>query len=133
MIDQSDLVFDFSGVATVDGAVSGAGSLTQAGNGALILSGSNDYTGGTTVTAGTLCATNSDALPNETSLIIDAGGTFVFDPSASAALLADTMSVPDSASLRTAAAAVPVPEPNTLALIVAALSLFGLCRRAATC
>jgi len=39
---------------TVSGAVSGGGSLTKTGNGLLTLSGSNSYTGVTTVSAGTL-------------------------------------------------------------------------------
>jgi len=35
----------------------------------------------TFITAGTLIATNLIAVPQGTSLTIDAGGTFVFDPS----------------------------------------------------
>jgi hypothetical protein len=43
---------------------------------------SNDYTGGTTVDAGTLTVAAKGAIPDGTSLIVGAGGTFVFDPSA---------------------------------------------------
>ena len=83
--DNSALVFNLSGATTFGGAIGGDGSLTQAGIGALILSGSNDYSGGTTVNAGTLYVTNSDALPDGTSLTVGPGGTFVFDPSATVA------------------------------------------------
>ncbi|MCC8395409.1 autotransporter-associated beta strand repeat-containing protein [Paraburkholderia sp. MMS20-SJTR3] len=48
---------------TFSGAISGAGSVDKTGTGALTLSGtSNTYSGGTTVTAGTLVATNGNAL-----------------------------------------------------------------------
>ena len=39
---------------TVSQAISGSGSLTKAGPGLLVLSGSNSYTGDTIITAGTL-------------------------------------------------------------------------------
>ncbi|GAA0887366.1 autotransporter outer membrane beta-barrel domain-containing protein [Rhodanobacter soli] len=48
------LVFDRSDNVTFNGLVSGSGSLEQAGPGKLILSGTNTYTGGTTVQGGTL-------------------------------------------------------------------------------
>ena len=47
---------------TLSGAISGAGSLEKTGAGTLKLSGSNSYTGGTTVSAGTLIATSTSAL-----------------------------------------------------------------------
>ena len=42
-------------------SLSGSGSLTKVGSGTLTLAGSNTYSGGTTVTAGTLAATNPGA------------------------------------------------------------------------
>ena len=75
------------------------------GASALILSGSDSYTGGTTVNAGMLIATSATALPAGTSLTVNAGGTFIFDPSVAGAT-ADESTVSS------------VPEPGTLALFV---------------
>ena len=85
-------------------------SLTMSGSGGmLIISGSDSYSGGTFVTAGTLEVTNPGALPDETSLTIGASGVFIFDPMAVAAL----------ATTSPGLAVVPVPEPTTLALVIA--------------
>ena len=85
-------------------------SLTMSGSGGmLIISGSDSYSGGTFVTAGTLEVTNPSALPDETSLTIGASGVFIFDPMAVAAL----------ATTSPGLAVVPVPEPTTLALVIA--------------
>ena len=46
---------------TLSGVISGGGSVIQAGSGMLTLTGSNLYTGGTTLSAGTLTAGNSSA------------------------------------------------------------------------
>ena len=54
MADNSSLVFYNPGNTTFGGAISGNGDLTQAGTGILTLTGSNTYTGNTTVSAGTL-------------------------------------------------------------------------------
>ena len=50
----SSVQFNHTGTTTFSAAVSGNGSLTKTGAGTTILSGANTYTGGTTVTAGTL-------------------------------------------------------------------------------
>ena len=67
---------------SISGAIgqSGTRSLTLAGPGTLILSGTNNYTGGTSVEAGTLDVTSNTALADGTSLAVGAGGTFIFDP-----------------------------------------------------
>jgi fibronectin-binding autotransporter adhesin len=58
---------------TISGAIIGTGGLSKAGTGTLILGGGNSYTGATTITAGTLQVTRSDALPS--SALTMSGGT----------------------------------------------------------
>ena len=86
-------------------------TLTGAGGGTLILSGSNTYTGGTYVEKGTLIVNNRGAIQDGSRLIVGAGGTFIFDPTI-------TGSGMDAAALHPASATVaPVPEPGTLMLL----------------
>jgi autotransporter-associated beta strand protein len=54
ILNTAFVTFSQSGTGTYAGVMSGTGSLTKAGGGTLILSGENDYTGGTRVNAGTL-------------------------------------------------------------------------------
>lgn len=62
---------------TVGGAISGPAALTKAGAGTLVLGGSNTYTGNTTVNAGILqIATTANAIPNNTTVTVNPGGTF---------------------------------------------------------
>ncbi len=90
------------------GSIRGGGSL---GTVAFVLSGGtetfsgvNTYTGGTTVPAGTLIVTTPAALPDKGSLSIGAASALVFGASA----------------IGSSAAASAVPEPSTLALLMAA-------------
>lgn len=48
------IIFDRSDTLTYGGVISSGGSLQQAGSGTTILTGANTYTGGTTISAGTL-------------------------------------------------------------------------------
>ena len=89
-------------------------ALSLSGDGQLILSGTDSYTGGTTVNSGTLYVTNSSALADGTSLTVAAGGVFIFDPSAAAA---------HSLAVSPGAIAA-VPEPGTMALLAATGVLF---------
>lgn len=51
--DAGTLAFDYSGVATFSAAINGTGSVNQLG-GTTVLTTANSYSGGTTITAGTL-------------------------------------------------------------------------------
>jgi autotransporter-associated beta strand protein len=55
-----------SGVITMSQPITGAGSMTKAGAGTLILGAANTYAGGTTIAAGTLRITHALALQNST-------------------------------------------------------------------
>jgi large repetitive protein len=55
------LQFDSSGAVTLAGTISGAGAVAQDGAGTLTLSAVNDFTGGTTLNAGTLALENASA------------------------------------------------------------------------
>lgn len=64
-----------SGTATLAGVVSGT-TLSKGGNGTLVLSGANDYTGATTVSAGTLLVNNSTGSGTGTgAVMVEAGAT----------------------------------------------------------
>jgi len=103
----------FSGMIQ-GGGTSGAISLVLSGSGTQVLSGSDTYTGGTTIDAGKLILTSGGALPDRTSLTVAAGGTLIFDPSASGSPVTNLPS------------AVAVPEPSTSVLLgVGAISLLG--------
>ena len=54
IVNQGILAFDQAFDGTYSGALSGGGALTLDGGGTLTLTGANDYTGGTTIAAGTL-------------------------------------------------------------------------------
>ena len=113
---ENDLVVSGSGALTLSGSISefgGVHKLTMNGaGGTLVLSGTGLYTGGTIVNAGILAVTSGSALPDNQSLTVGAGGTLIFDPSytASPIVLGQVLS-----------AVSPVPEPGTLALLLAGL------------
>ncbi|EJN2899880.1 autotransporter-associated beta strand repeat-containing protein [Salmonella enterica subsp. enterica serovar Monschaui] len=65
-----------------DNAISGSGQVVKSGDDTLTLSGSNSYTGGTTISGGTLVASNVEALgtgdvTNNASLELNTGGDFI--------------------------------------------------------
>ena len=104
-----------------DGAHSTA--LTVVG-GTLILSGTDNYTGGTDVEGGTLEVASSTAIPYGSGLVVGSGGTVVFsDPPQAEGTMAATFAA--SPAGRVAA----VPEPGTLALLAVALWSAAACYR----
>ncbi len=69
------------GEGELKNTLSGTGSLVKIGTGELTLNGDNDYSGGTTITGGTLIAASVNALgsgdiDNSGTLILDANGAF---------------------------------------------------------
>jgi autotransporter-associated beta strand protein len=71
----------FAGVGGITGNISGAGSLSKQNAGTLTLNGSNNYTGGTTVSAGILQGDSSSlqgAITNNAAIVFDqaSNGTF---------------------------------------------------------
>src|SRR5271166_2880097 len=78
--DNGTLAFDRSDAVTFSGVISGTGSLVQLGSGTLVLTGNNTYTGGTTISAGTLQIGNGGTTGSITGNVTD-NGTLAFDRS----------------------------------------------------
>ena len=78
--DNGTLAFDRSDAVTFSGVISGTGALVQAGSGTLILTGNNTYTGGTTISTGTLQIGNGGTTGNIVGDVTD-NGTLTFDRS----------------------------------------------------
>jgi autotransporter-associated beta strand protein len=76
--DNGTLIFNRSDSVTFSGVISGTGSLTQAGAGTLILTGSNTYSGGTIISSGAISIGSDAALGTGT--ITMGGGTLIFTP-----------------------------------------------------
>lgn len=83
VIDDGTLAFDRSDTVTFPGLVSGSGTLVQMGSGTTILTADNTYTGGTTISTGTLQigagGTTGSILGN-----VDNNGTLIFNHSGTA-------------------------------------------------
>jgi autotransporter-associated beta strand protein len=106
-----------SGTLTDSGPISGAATLIKTGSGRLVLSGSNTFSGGIDVAAGSLIVTSPTALANGSNLLVGANAT---------SLDAIVPGVPAQASF-VGSANSAVPEPGTFALvaIVAAVAFGG--------
>ncbi|NBX65852.1 MAG: hypothetical protein EBQ96_02535 [Proteobacteria bacterium] len=79
--NDATVVFDQGTAGTYAGSMSGSGTLTKLGAGNVTLSGGNSYSGGTTVTAGTLTGTTSSlqgAITNNATVVFDqnSAGTY---------------------------------------------------------
>ena len=119
-----------SGVSTYGGAIQKGVNgqdiaLTKTGSGTLLLSGSNNYSGGTDVNSGTLIAAASGAIPDGSNLTVGAGAILVLDSTATSA-----GPVSGSSAEPSAGNVVAVPEPGTLALLIAGVVVgFGVWQR----
>ncbi len=70
------LIYNRNGATTASYAIGGSGTLEKQGAGTLTLTGNNTYTGGTTVSTGTLLVNNtSDSGTGSGSLLVSAGAT----------------------------------------------------------
>ena len=107
----------------------GTGLLSLDDAGTLILSGSNGYTGGTFVNAGTLVVENPNGIPNGSSLTVGAGAASLFGSPAAGGVVLCGLEVPAAVGGSSAAVPSPVPEPGTLALLLAAVAGAALYRR----
>jgi len=83
--DLGSFVLDLPGNNTLGNVISGSGSFTQAGSGVQTLSVSNSYTGGTTISAGTLQLSSSGWFGSGN---ITNNGTLIFNKSANSAVSA---------------------------------------------
>ena len=81
IVNDGVVVFDQSTDGTYAGAMSGTGSLVKSGSGAVTLAGAGSYTGGTTVTGGSLIGTTANLSGDVTSngeLIFNQGADGLF-------------------------------------------------------
>jgi fibronectin-binding autotransporter adhesin len=78
--DNGTLAFDRSDTVAFGSVISGTGSLVQLGSGTLVLTGNSTYTGGTTISAGTLQIGNGGTTGNITGNVTD-NGTLAFNRS----------------------------------------------------
>jgi fibronectin-binding autotransporter adhesin len=120
-----------AGATTFSGSISnGAGviGLVKSGLGTLTLSGTNTYSGGTTVNDGTLIVTNSEGIYDGTNLSVGSSSLLSLLPEA--VVPAGTVASPAAAG---ASEIAPVPEPSTLVLLLAgAAAAVAVARRKRT-
>ena len=97
------LEIDSSVSDTFGGQLTGTLSLDDSGNGTLTLSGSNDYTGGTTVATGTLVADSSAALGGSSggSVSVASGATLQLGSTDSSVTLPNNLSLENSSTIST--------------------------------
>src|SRR5207302_3186612 len=77
-LGASALTVNETGNTSYAGTISGSGHLALNGSGTLTLSGSNTYTGGTTVNRGTLSISSNSSLGNGGTLTLGPGTTLAF-------------------------------------------------------
>ena len=110
IVEEGNIIL--GGNSSLTAHVAGLGGLVKTGAGNVILSGTNTFSGGTQVQAGSLVVNSAAALPDGTSLTIGAGGVFAFDPSQAGA---GASAVELAATAPDAAAATPIVAARSLA------------------
>ena len=73
VVDNGTLAFDRSDTSTFAGVISGTGAVTQIAGGTTILTAANSYTGGTTISVGTLQIGNGGTSGSITGNVVDNG------------------------------------------------------------
>jgi autotransporter-associated beta strand protein len=73
----TNTTFGVGAVGTLTSVIAGSGSVTKSGVGSLALTNANTFTGGTTVSAGTLEAAAADALGGTSTIAVNSGGTLL--------------------------------------------------------
>jgi RHS repeat-associated protein len=100
----------------LSGSISGVSGFIKSGSGEIVLSGTNSFSGGTQVLAGSLVVAATGALPDGTSLTVGSGGTFIFDPSQSASNLSSAgLTAPVSDTAAASETSTPVVAAGALA------------------
>jgi autotransporter-associated beta strand protein len=89
-------------------------TLNKTGDGTVVLDAVNSYCGSTVVSDGTLVIASASAFPDGGSLFVGAGGTFI---------LGDGSGQMTSSGNIENRAATTVPEPGSMALLLAAAAL----------
>jgi autotransporter-associated beta strand protein len=84
--DNGALVFNRFDTVVLTNLIGGSGSLSQAGDGNLILTGTETYSGATYISAGTLALTNSASIANSTNINLSNGAIFDVSGTASHAM-----------------------------------------------
>jgi autotransporter-associated beta strand protein len=123
LVGEDGFFYNSNATSTFAGTLQGAGAGLEVDGGKLILTGSNAYEGGTDVHHGMLTVTTIGALPTNQGLVIEAGGTLVFDPQA--AINGDSLAAVSggAVSASPAGGVEAIPEPGTLALLGATVIL----------
>ena len=111
---------------TLSGMVSGAYLLTKVGTGSITLSNnSNDYTGGTTISAGTLTAGAIDAFYTSGALNISSGATLGVSFTSGSLGNTITLALSGSAAIADEASSGTATIPNVITLAASSTPSFG--------
>ena len=87
---------DLSVASILNNWVSGAQSLTKAGNGVMVLSNANTYSGSTTISGGTLALAGNGSIANTPNIVIAGGATFDVSGLSSPFVLASSQTLSNS-------------------------------------